>query len=52
MNIGTTVRLKPGLRNRPQISGKTGTVVDTVNDRIKVQIAGNIHLVERSELER
>jgi hypothetical protein len=51
IQIGSTVRLKPGLRDKPTISGREGVVVETINDRIRVNVAGNQHLVERSEVQ-
>jgi hypothetical protein len=47
---GATVRIKPGLRNHPDISGRGGVVVDLVNDRLLVRVAGNLWMVERSEI--
>ena len=52
IKIGAPVRIKPGNRNRPTISGREGTVTEIVNDRLRVNIAGNQHLVERSEIVR
>jgi hypothetical protein len=50
IKIGTLVKLRPGLRDRPSISGCTGRVVELVNDRIRVNVAGNQWVVERSEV--
>jgi hypothetical protein len=50
IQIGAIVRLKPGNRERPSISGREGTVTALVNDRIRVNVAGNQWVVERSEV--
>jgi hypothetical protein len=52
IKIGDTVRVRPGLRDRPAISGREGTVTEIVNDHLRVNVAGNQHLVERSEIVR
>jgi hypothetical protein len=50
MTPGTPIRIRPGLRNRPDISGREGVFVELVNDRIRVTIASNQWVVERSEV--
>jgi hypothetical protein len=50
IKIGAMVRLKPGLRDRPTISGRGGVVVELVNDKLRVNVAGNHWMVERSEV--
>jgi membrane protein implicated in regulation of membrane protease activity len=50
IKMGTPIRIKPGLRNRPSISGREGTVVELVNDRLRVNVAGNQWVVERNEV--
>jgi hypothetical protein len=50
IKIGAPIRIRPGLRNRPSISGREGTVTEIVNDRLRVNIAGNQHLLDRSEV--
>jgi hypothetical protein len=49
IKIGTLVKLRPGLRDKPY-SGCTGRVVELVNDRLRVNVAGNQWVVERSEV--
>jgi hypothetical protein len=39
--IGATIRVKPGLVAKPAISGREATIVQVVNDRLLVSIAGN-----------
>jgi hypothetical protein len=51
IKIGALVRLKPGLRDRPQISGRDGVVTAIENDRIRVNVGGNQHLIERHEVQ-
>jgi hypothetical protein len=50
IKIGATVRIKPGLKGHPTISGRGGVVVDLVNDRLLVRVSGNLWMVERSEI--
>jgi hypothetical protein len=50
--IGAIVRIKPGLRDRPSVSGKVAVVVGLENDRLRVIVAGNRHLIERHEVIR
>jgi hypothetical protein len=52
MTPGTPIKIKPGLRNRPSISGREGVFVELVNDRLRVNVAGNSWVVERSEVIR
>jgi hypothetical protein len=49
--VGSPIRIKPGLRNRPSISGREGVVLEAVNDRLRVKIGSLIALVERSEVQ-
>jgi hypothetical protein len=48
---GATVRLRPGLRNKPY-SACTGRVVEVVNDRLKVRVGVLEHWVTREEIVR
>jgi hypothetical protein len=49
--MGASVRVKPGLRNRPSISGKDAVVLETINDRVKIQIGTLITMIESSEVQ-
>jgi hypothetical protein len=48
MTVGATVRIRPGLKNRPAISGREVTVLEIVNDRVRVQ-AGHLNTWVRKE---
>jgi hypothetical protein len=48
---GATVRLRPGLRNKPY-SACTGRVVEVVNDRLRVRIGVLEHWVSKEEIVR
>jgi hypothetical protein len=50
--IGQQIRIRPGLKHRPTISGREGTVIELVNDRLCVRVGGNQYVVERSEVIR
>jgi hypothetical protein len=52
MTPGTPIRIRPGLRDKPTISGREGVVVELVNDRLRVIVAGNQWVVERSEVQK
>jgi hypothetical protein len=47
---GATVRLRPGLRDKAY-SAKSGTVLEIVNDRVRVKIGALEYVVERSEVQ-
>jgi hypothetical protein len=47
---GATIRLRPGLKNRPYRS-RDGVVLEVVNDRLKVKIGALAHWVEKSEIQ-
>jgi hypothetical protein len=48
---GATVRLRPGLRGKPY-SAKAGTVLEVVNDRLRVKIGALAHWVSREEVQQ
>jgi hypothetical protein len=48
--VGTLVRLKPGLKNRPYQT-RDGVVTEVVNDRLKVKLGTLKHWVTREELQ-
>jgi hypothetical protein len=50
--IGQQIRIRPGLRDKPTISGREGTVVELINDRLCVRVGSNQYVVERSEIVR
>jgi hypothetical protein len=50
--IGQQIKIRPGLRDRPSISGKDAVVTAVENDRLRVNIAGNSWVIERSEIVR
>ena len=48
--VGTPVRLKPGLRNRPYQT-RDGVVVEVKNDRLKVRLDRLDFWVSREEVQ-
>jgi hypothetical protein len=48
--VGQQVRIRPGLRDKPTISGREGVVVELVNDRLRVRVGTNQYVVERNEV--
>jgi hypothetical protein len=52
MTPGQQIRIKPGLRDKPAISGRDGVVVEVINDRLRVKVGSNQWVVERSEVIR
>jgi hypothetical protein len=52
IKIGTLIKIRPGLRDRPTISGRTGTVTEIINDRLRVNVSGNQWVVGRHEVQR
>jgi hypothetical protein len=50
IQIGQQVKIRPGLRDRPSISGQVGTVVGFVNDRLRVLVGTNQWFVERGDV--
>jgi len=49
VKVGATVRLRPGLRNRPY-SACNARVVEVVNDRLKVRVGVLEYWVTREEI--
>jgi hypothetical protein len=47
---GATIRLRPGLRNRPY-SASAAQVVAVLNDRLKIRVGALEYVVERSEVQ-
>jgi membrane protein implicated in regulation of membrane protease activity len=52
MTPGQQIRIKPGLRDKPAISGRDGVVVEVINDRIRVKVGSNQWLVDKSDVQK
>jgi hypothetical protein len=52
INVGDTIRIRPGLRDKLAISGKRAEVIELVNDNLLVRVGDNKHVVSREQVVR
>jgi hypothetical protein len=52
MSPGNTIRIKPGLKNQPTISGREVVVVEVGHEKLKVKLGTLEHWVQRSEVQK